>query len=117
MIVLNALYIGVASEVAARSDSPYAPPLAILVSGWIFSLWFFVELTMRMWSRGFRHFACRSIDKRWNCFDLLVVPLSFLENVIETVLVSVDLPSPLSNVAALRLLRVLRLMRSIRVFQ
>lgn len=121
MIIANCAHIGFATDAAARSGNPYHLGPGFLVAGCVFSVWFILEISVRIFSRGIRHFACISPECWWNRFDLLVVPLSVLETILECLfLLFADLgnsSSLLANVSAWRLLRVLRMIRTLRVFR
>jgi len=112
-IILNALMLGVGAEYSARRQplNPFNLPKWYKDMDAAFTVWFVLELLMRIASSG-RSFLTGE-DWSWNWFDLTVVTLDVLE---KAILASFsDFDSSFSNFTAVRILRVLRITRAVRL--
>lgn len=115
VIALNAVLIGlqVESSAAALSLSEEARPLFFSVGEAIFTALFCAELALRCRVYGLQFFTSSGCG--WNIFDVVVVVLMLLGQAQQY---SPQLGTmPFSQIADLRLLRVVRLLRAFRFVQ
>jgi len=113
MIIINAVLLGVSTDIAARKADPDNLPLFFTYADRIFSAWFLFELSMRFIAEGFCQFFCGR-HWTWNIFDLLVVATDLVET---SAAYFSGSNSSLQNLTAVRMLRVLRIVRAIRVIR
>jgi voltage-gated sodium channel len=114
LIAINALTIGYQTDYMARNEIVVAP-FGFVVVERIFLVFFFSELSLRLYVNKVKFFYKGSV--KWNWFDFLVVMSQLLEEVMGSVARIFQGSSFLENFKLMRLLRVLRLMRVLRVMR
>jgi len=114
-IVLNALLLGLGVEYAAQGlpRDPLDLPFWYKSLDMAFTIWFVLELSMRIVCSG-RNFLIGE-GWSWNWLDLIVVTLDVLEKAVLASLA--DSGSSLRNITSVRILRTLRITRAIRVIK
>eukprot|EP00812_Abedinium_dasypus_P010790 NODE_438_length_1563_cov_343.944297.p1 GENE.NODE_438_length_1563_cov_343.944297~~NODE_438_length_1563_cov_343.944297.p1 ORF type:complete len:432 (+),score=131.80 NODE_438_length_1563_cov_343.944297:118-1296(+) len=108
MILLNACFIVVQTDLNMRSGSPSQPTLANIADR-VFIAMFVAEVCLRVFTAGRRHFSTSNDSVHMNILDCCIV----FSAVIEEVVSSVGKRS--FNVTALRVLRFVRFLRILRI--
>lgn len=114
-IVLNALTIGIQTDIMAR-DKLQEPPSEFNVFETIFAIVFTVELVIRIYVYRCRFFF--STGWKWNFFDLSVVMMQWLEKVLEVINLVLQNDTATGgggNFSFMRVMRILRLIRVLRI--
>lgn len=111
VIIFNAGVLGVSADLKAtgRNDAD----MFFYIATKIVSLWFLLEISLRIAAEGPSGFICHSRHRSWNIFDSFVVGMDLVEFGIESV--SGFNEESETNVAAVRMLRVLRIARALRI--
>lgn len=112
LIVLNAICIGWEADYMADHMLQHAPT-GFRVMEVFFCVVFTLEISIRMAAHGFFFFTVA--DWRWNLFDLFVVVLQLVEEVLTKV--SQEMPMNFSVVRVVRALRLVRIVRLIRILR
>jgi len=114
-IITNALTIGLQTDLMAKSVREHAPPPFPAIDV-VFSLFFAVEVALRLLAHGLRFFMMPSW--RWNVLDLVVVSMQLLEELMVSLqLGKSQLPVALSLMRMLRILRLVRVLRVVRLLR
>eukprot|EP00927_Polykrikos_kofoidii_P014793 TRINITY_DN16528_c0_g1_i2.p1 TRINITY_DN16528_c0_g1~~TRINITY_DN16528_c0_g1_i2.p1 ORF type:complete len:773 (+),score=160.79 TRINITY_DN16528_c0_g1_i2:191-2509(+) len=113
-IFLNAMVIGVQTEVMARGTTDQVPK-EFQVLEYIFGAWFTLELSLRLYSLKLDFFIIGGPGWGWNYFDFAVVFAQIMEMFAE-LWQTVGGIDP-KNFKLLRILRILRLVRILRVLR
>jgi len=116
VLIVNVLTIGWETESMAKSRSTQTY-LGQVVLNWLFCLFFVAEISLRLFVHGQSFFLVRSW--RWNTFELLVVAMQVVEEVLSTVDFIVGRNQAIGaslkvNAPGLRLLRMMRLVKLLR---
>eukprot|EP00929_Paragymnodinium_shiwhaense_P025860 TRINITY_DN15540_c0_g1_i1.p1 TRINITY_DN15540_c0_g1~~TRINITY_DN15540_c0_g1_i1.p1 ORF type:complete len:448 (+),score=69.31 TRINITY_DN15540_c0_g1_i1:187-1530(+) len=109
-ICFNTVVIGLEVEYAAAEET-VGLPFGYRLVEYVTVLWFIVELFIRLFSHGCRHFWWRSQDRVWNYFDAFVVVASIVDGFI----LFTESGKQNSLLLALKVVRVVRLVRITRV--
>jgi voltage-gated sodium channel len=121
LIVLNAIWIGIQTEIGIRAamEENKDEPTALRVVSMIFCGIFAIEILMRMYVYGLTFFYAE--DWRWNIFDLTIVAVQFVDEILEYVTEDDKETQGASwyqwsfGSSWMRVLRVLRLVRIVRL--
>eukprot|EP00927_Polykrikos_kofoidii_P014792 TRINITY_DN16528_c0_g1_i1.p1 TRINITY_DN16528_c0_g1~~TRINITY_DN16528_c0_g1_i1.p1 ORF type:complete len:814 (+),score=165.43 TRINITY_DN16528_c0_g1_i1:191-2632(+) len=113
-IFLNAMVIGVQTEVMARGTTDEVPE-EFQVLEYVFGAWFTLELSLRLYVLKLEFFAIGGPGWGWNYFDFAVVFAQIMEMFAE-LWQTVGGIDP-KNFKLLRILRILRLVRILRVLR
>jgi len=109
LIILNGVAIGVQTEVSARrvlSEEPV--PFRILEL--FFAVTFALEIGIRLWVMRLKFFF--GPDVGWNIFDLLLVVLQLLTEMLEIIFHTGQ-----TNISFMRVVRIFRLVRIVRLLR
>lgn len=128
MIVANALFIGVSTHVSmyltlehfdethgAGTDVTQLVPLWMATCDYSFTVFFLIELVLRMLALGRDFFA--ATDVAWNIFDSILVVTSVVDFVLTTVFLDLSFVRVLRVLRLTRALRMVRLVRAARFFR
>merc|ERR1719313_1636388 len=110
-VIVNAAWIGIQTEAAARSTDDCGDPDAFVVIDALFCIGFTTELIFRLIADG--KFFLSKPGWSWNAFDLLLVLFQITEWFISRLVSSCGGQS--ANFSFMRILRILRLIRVIRL--
>eukprot|EP00930_Biecheleria_cincta_P091632 TRINITY_DN8124_c0_g1_i2.p1 TRINITY_DN8124_c0_g1~~TRINITY_DN8124_c0_g1_i2.p1 ORF type:complete len:571 (-),score=98.67 TRINITY_DN8124_c0_g1_i2:292-2004(-) len=110
LVISNSFFIGVQVEFAAAKRTD----LSIEIIDYTFCFLFIIELLLRCASSGCRKYLFHKDQSRWNLFDVFIVGLSTLDQIIAA---STQDQSPMNNIAVLRIFRILRIMRVLRIIR
>lgn len=110
MIICNSALIGYTVE--WLTTHPKEEAWSIIV-GHLCSLFFFVELIMRMTVKGRFYFFGE--DKMWNVFDFSLVAFSVVEFIMD--ITNIGSSSVGSNIKTIKMLRIVRIFRVFRFFR
>eukprot|EP00927_Polykrikos_kofoidii_P015038 TRINITY_DN16674_c0_g2_i1.p1 TRINITY_DN16674_c0_g2~~TRINITY_DN16674_c0_g2_i1.p1 ORF type:complete len:1181 (+),score=151.94 TRINITY_DN16674_c0_g2_i1:109-3543(+) len=119
MISVYTVFVGIQVDYATKHVTTNAPA-AFYVVGNFFTLFFLLELLLRIWHYGIKFFTkCDGADKWWNYFDLLLVASALVEVVvdIQTLVGTEQGDGTEASSAQLRVLRILRIARLMKVFR
>jgi len=108
LIVLNVIFLGVQADEAARRPMQ-EESLGVTVIGGIFCWLFVGELVLRL--VGFGRSFWNGEERHWNIFDFVIVSCTAAEEVISLI----HLTEAPSNMAILRVMRILKFARIIRI--
>jgi len=112
MIMFNSVSIGVGVEhLTTHNDEP----LFSLVAGHCCSVFFFVELVIRVSALKWRFFEAG--NRNWGIFDTLLVLFSFVEVIMSASDSGSETTSMGSGVKLLKMLRIIRVFRVFRFFK
>jgi hypothetical protein len=111
MIILNSLLIGARTEYLTSNDEEAG---WMAVCGYLCSVFFFVELVLRLVHTRMSFFT--SENKMWNLFDLLLVIFSIADVVMAIVLDGDGAGSIGSTMKTVKMLRIIRIFRVFRFF-
>eukprot|EP00931_Biecheleriopsis_adriatica_P066408 TRINITY_DN40778_c0_g1_i1.p1 TRINITY_DN40778_c0_g1~~TRINITY_DN40778_c0_g1_i1.p1 ORF type:complete len:595 (+),score=120.96 TRINITY_DN40778_c0_g1_i1:53-1786(+) len=119
-ILINALFIGLqANWVIENYESSTEPPVAYRVMDILFTVFFTLELLLRIFAEGKEFlFPCtENKNVRWNIFDSSIVISALTEEIFNVFYVSVPNATAMRVLRLLRLVRVLRMVRIMRFFR
>jgi len=112
LIVLNAIFIGIQTDMMARTVSPTSSPVFRTVET-VFCALFLCELALRLYVHGTRFFY--KSGWQWNMFDFILVGLQLIELIFSIIWSASGSGVVPRSVGFARVLRILRLVRVIRV--
>jgi len=110
VIVLNAVMIGVETDVDFTADVSWE--IFHRVQEYSFTIFFTLELLLKLFVHGPWIFFCNHQERFWNCFDCLLVIVGLVDTVLAWMLRGDDM-----NLTQVRLLRLLRLARIVRLLR
>jgi len=117
LIVINAIAIGMQTDIMTRYNLVIAPAGFRVVEG-LFCVAFTLELGLRFFAFGTRFF--RMFEWRWNVFDCVIVFLQLFETFTSIIITSMqdsDTSKVTFDFSILRVFRILRLVRIVRVIR
>lgn len=116
LLILNSIFIGIQVEQSFQLETP----VSIKIIDYIFCVLFIVELAVRIYGFGCRHFLMSPDDQQWNIFDSVIVAISTVDTLISIVTDAsgtAEGGGVLGNISALRVLRVVRIVRVLRIIR
>eukprot|EP00811_Abedinium_folium_P020589 NODE_2957_length_2115_cov_7.426056.p1 GENE.NODE_2957_length_2115_cov_7.426056~~NODE_2957_length_2115_cov_7.426056.p1 ORF type:complete len:656 (+),score=87.57 NODE_2957_length_2115_cov_7.426056:92-2059(+) len=111
IILISSVLIGIDLDDKMRNFPMGSSMEWMMVTGYMFTIWFMIEITIRLVAECAFFFSSSNPDFGWNIFDSIVVLTSLMEDLGHAG-VSIDF----KFLRALRLLRLARAMRIVRFF-
>lgn len=108
MILLNSALQGLVADHLVDHDQEES---WMIITNHFCSLFFLIELSIRMW--GFGQIFFTGEDWRWNVFDFILV----LQSLVDFALEAASVTQGIQGITALKTLKLLRVVRVIRVFR
>lgn len=109
VIIASCVVVGLSAQFSKTADKD---PKELIYADNCCSVFFFVELLLRLFSQGCSFFTSK--DRRWNMFDSLLVVQSIADYVLQNILGD-DLMGSIGN--TVRVLKIVRIFRIFRIFR
>lgn len=116
IIVFNALMIGWHVDWSVRNIGAAKTPEWFQNLNLTFTIFFTLELSVRMLDEGAFFIHCRNRKFRWNVFDSCIVATALAEEIFMKIQ-AMSANDQLADVSAIRALRILRLVRIFRIIR
>jgi len=111
LIILNAFTIGLQTNWMATEVTDEVPETYLFIERF-FCVAFLVELCIRVHVHRKRFFCCKGEGWLWNYFDVFVVLIQMIEEILTIIAKSSDI-----NTNRFRLLRIMRILRLVRILR
>jgi len=118
VVVTNSVFLGI--EVQASVTYEGSVPEGLIWARYIYTVWFVLELALRLWADGVRQFLC-SADWLWGALDVFVVVTSLWEIVADVayaLLQNDDIEvASMAGLKAFRIIRITRIVKAVRLMR
>eukprot|EP00927_Polykrikos_kofoidii_P021685 TRINITY_DN20450_c0_g2_i2.p1 TRINITY_DN20450_c0_g2~~TRINITY_DN20450_c0_g2_i2.p1 ORF type:complete len:915 (+),score=157.51 TRINITY_DN20450_c0_g2_i2:111-2855(+) len=118
MILLYTIFVGIQIDYTTKHVESDIP-IAFYVVGYGFTLFFLVELLLRVYSEGVKFFTkCDGSNKYWNYLDFILVTSACLEVIVDIqTMAGLMEEGNNGSTAQIRIIRILRITRLMKVFR
>eukprot|EP00930_Biecheleria_cincta_P070725 TRINITY_DN5833_c0_g1_i1.p1 TRINITY_DN5833_c0_g1~~TRINITY_DN5833_c0_g1_i1.p1 ORF type:complete len:530 (+),score=90.81 TRINITY_DN5833_c0_g1_i1:119-1708(+) len=110
-LLANSILIGIQVQYELSRSTPGV----VLALDYMFCIFFLIELLLRLWGFGCRHFWLDEADRAWNWFDVCIVAVSTLDAIASILMTETSMA--LRNISIVRLVRIIRTTRVLRIIR